>query len=59
MNVAAHEPWRMALGEELVQGGHGGVGIDPPLDGARASRVNSSTTVSSFKILPSVVWSNW
>jgi hypothetical protein len=26
---------------------------------AKASRVCSSTTLSSFKTLPSVVWSNW
>jgi hypothetical protein len=61
MNVAADAPrWPAALGDHTVQDSDGGVGVDPPVDGdGQASRVCSSTTLSSLRVLPSAVWSNW
>jgi hypothetical protein len=44
----------------VVQDGHGGIGVDPAVDrDGEGFAVCSSTTLSSFRILPSMVWSNW
>ena len=51
---------RSAPGDDPVEGAGGGVGGDAPgATIASASRVCSSTMLSSFRTRPSAVWSNW
>ena len=51
----------MAPGDQPVQGGNGGVGVDPAVHGDGEGFVGgcSSTTLSSFNLLPSWAWWNW
>jgi hypothetical protein len=55
------EPRRSgSLGDQAVEHCQGGIGVDPAVDlDRKAWRVCSSTTLSSLRILPSRVLSNW